>query len=90
MNDKTLPMIVVGLIALLVGSLFGLWVGATTEQSALVDIITHAELSQECQQQLNAAVKSIIGDWKAAPRLRLDAYIALRALTAAASVPSSR
>ena len=46
-NDKTLPLIVVGLIALLVGSLFGLWVGATTEQSALVDIITHAELSQE-------------------------------------------
>ena len=66
-NDKTLPLIVVGLIALLVGSLFGLWVGATTEQSALVDIITHAELSQECQQQLNAAVKSIIGDWEGAP-----------------------
>ncbi|MGH6791232.1 MAG: hypothetical protein ACRECF_00630 [Methyloceanibacter sp.] len=67
MTDKMLPMIVVGLIALLVGSLLGLWVGATTEQSALVDIITHAELSQDCQQQLNEAVKAIIGDWEGPP-----------------------
>jgi membrane protein DedA with SNARE-associated domain len=67
MTDKMLPMIVVGLIALLVGSLLGLWVGATTEQSALVDIITRAELSQECQQQLNAAVKAIIQDWEGPP-----------------------
>jgi len=67
MTDKMLPMIVVGLIALLVGSLLGLWVGATTEQSALVDIITHAELSQDCQQQLNEAVKAIIEDWEGPP-----------------------
>ena len=67
MTDKMLPMIVVGLIALLVGSLLGLWVGATTEQSALVDIFTHTELSQECKQQLNEAVKAIIGDWEGPP-----------------------
>lgn len=64
MNDQMLPVIVVGLIALLIGSLLGLWIGAGIEQRALVDIITHAEISQECQQQLNAAVKAIIGDWE--------------------------
>ncbi|MGV1014945.1 MAG: hypothetical protein ACOYB4_08250 [Methyloceanibacter sp.] len=68
MTDKLLPIIVVGLSALLVGLLVGLWIGATTEQSALVEIITHAELSQECQQQLNAAVKAIIGDWEGTPQ----------------------
>jgi membrane protein DedA with SNARE-associated domain len=64
MNDKMLPVIVVSLIALLIGSLLGLWIGTGIEQRALVDIITHAEISQECQQQLNAAVKAIIGEWE--------------------------
>jgi membrane protein DedA with SNARE-associated domain len=64
MNDKMLPVIVVGLIALLIGSLLGLWIGTGIEQRALVDIITHAEISQECQQQLNAAVRAIIGEWE--------------------------
>lgn len=66
-TDNMLPVIVVGLVALLVGSLLGLWIGATVEQRAMVDIITHAEISQECQQQLNAAVKAIIGDWEGTP-----------------------
>jgi membrane protein DedA with SNARE-associated domain len=67
MTDKILPMVVVGLIALLVGSLIGLWIGATTEQHALVDIITRAEISETCRQELNEAVKAIVGDWEGVP-----------------------
>ena len=67
MTEKMLPVIVVGLIALLIGSLLGLWIGVGIEQRALVDIITHAEISQECRQQLNEAVQAIIGDWEGTP-----------------------
>jgi len=44
MSDKVLPMVVAALAASL-----GLWLGATTEQSALVELITRVDLTPECR-----------------------------------------
>ena len=58
--DRLLAFIVVGLTALLIGGMMGLWLGATTEQAALVEILTRANLTPECQEQINQAVQGII------------------------------
>jgi hypothetical protein len=67
MTDKMLPLVVTALAALRVGSLLGLWVGATTEQSAFVEILTRANLTQECQKQIDRAVQGIIEDYQGKP-----------------------
>jgi hypothetical protein len=67
MSDKTLPIVVAALSGSLVGVLLGLWLGARTEQSALVDIITRADLTPECREQLDRGIKAIIEDWEGPP-----------------------
>ena len=67
MTDKTMPIVVAALAGSLVGVLIGLWFGATTEQSALVEIISRAELTPQCRAELNDAVKGIIQDWEGPP-----------------------
>jgi hypothetical protein len=52
-------------VALLIGLGLGLWIGGEIEQDAVVQIVTRAELTQECRQQLNDAVKAIIDEWEA-------------------------
>jgi hypothetical protein len=60
--DRLLAFIVVGLTALLTGGMAGLWLGATTEQTALVEILTRAKLTPECEKQINDAVQGVIRD----------------------------
>lgn len=67
MTDKTMPIVVAALAGSLVGVLLGLWLGATTEQNALVEIISRAELTPQCRAELNDAVKNIIEDWEGPP-----------------------
>jgi hypothetical protein len=67
MSDKTLPIIVAALAGSLVGALLGLWLGAREEQAALVDVVTRADLTPECREQLDRGIKSIIEDWEGPP-----------------------
>lgn len=65
MSDKTLPIIVAALAGSLAGVLLGLWLGAKGEQSALVELITRADLTPQCREELNRGIKAIIQDWEA-------------------------
>jgi len=67
MSDKAPPIVVTALAASLVGVLVGLWLGATTEQSALVELIGRAELSPECRAELDRGIKAVIEDWEGPP-----------------------
>jgi hypothetical protein len=67
LTDKTMPIVVAALAGSLLGVLLGLWLDATSEQAALVDIITRAELTPECREELNSAAKGIIEDWEGPP-----------------------
>ncbi|HEX2448660.1 MAG TPA: hypothetical protein VHK26_10825 [Methyloceanibacter sp.] len=64
MSDKTLPIVVAALAGSLIGVLLGLWLGARGEQSALVDIITRAEITPQCREELDRAIKAVIQDWE--------------------------
>jgi hypothetical protein len=65
MSDKTLPIVVAALAGSLAGVLLGLWLGAKGEQSALVELITRADLTPQCREELNRGIKAIIQDWEA-------------------------
>ncbi|MGH6735688.1 MAG: hypothetical protein ACRECX_06365 [Methyloceanibacter sp.] len=65
--DRVLAFIVVGLTALLIGGMGGLWLGATTEQHALVEILARADLSEDCKQQIDGAVQGVIQDYEGKP-----------------------
>ncbi len=67
MSDKTLPIVVAALAGSLVGVLLGLWLGARTEQSVLVEIVARAQLSPECRAELDRGIKSIIEDRESPP-----------------------
>jgi hypothetical protein len=67
-TDRILAFVVVGLSALLIGGLLGLWLGATTEQSALVTILGRANLIEDCRQQIDRAVQGIIEEHEGAPQ----------------------
>jgi membrane protein DedA with SNARE-associated domain len=64
MSDKTLPIVVAALAGSLIGVLLGLWLGARGEQSALVDIITRADITPQCREELDRAIKAVIQDWE--------------------------
>jgi hypothetical protein len=66
-SDKVLPIVVAALAASLVGVLLGLWLGATTERSALVELITRVDLTPECREQLDRGIKGVIEDWEGPP-----------------------
>lgn len=67
MTDKTMPIVVAALAGSLLGVLLGLWLGARGEQSALVEIVSRAEISPQCREELNSAVQGIIQDWEGPP-----------------------
>jgi len=57
--DRLLAFIVVGLTALLIGGIGGLLIGATTERMALAEILGRADLTADCQDQVNAALGAV-------------------------------
>jgi hypothetical protein len=67
LTDKTMPIVVAALAGSLLGVLLGLWLGATSEQHTLVELITRADLTPECREELNSAVEGIIQDWEGPP-----------------------
>ena len=67
MSDKTLHIVVAALAGSLAGALLGLWLGATTEQSALVELIARADLTPQCRAELDRGIKAVIEDWEGPP-----------------------
>jgi membrane protein DedA with SNARE-associated domain len=67
MTDKTMPIVVAALAGSLVGVLLGLWLGARGEQQTLVELITRADLTPQCREELDRGIKAIIEDWEGAP-----------------------
>ena len=63
-SKATLWWAVAVVIALTGGFVSGVWAGAKTEQDALADIIERADLTTDCQSQIDRAVKEIISDWE--------------------------
>ena len=41
--------------------------GLRRGKHTLVELITRADLTPECREELNSAVKGIIGDWEGPP-----------------------
>jgi hypothetical protein len=54
--DRLLAFIVVGLTALLIGGIGGLFMGATTEHTALAGILGRADLTADCRVQIEKAM----------------------------------
>ena len=55
------------IVALTGGFVSGVWAGAKTEQDALVDLLTRATLTTDCQSQIDQAVRDTISDWEGGP-----------------------
>ena len=47
-------------VALLMGVLLGIWIGVKTEQDALVEVFTKADLTADCRSQVAAAMGQIV------------------------------
>jgi len=54
--DRLLAFIVVGLTCLLIGGMGGLFLGATTEHTALAEILGRANLTPDCKEQIKEAM----------------------------------
>ena len=54
-------------VALLVGFVGGVWVGAETEQDVMMELITRANLDENCRAQLGDAMQAIIDDYEGKP-----------------------
>lgn len=67
MSKTTLLWVVAVIVALTGGFVSGVWAGAKTEQDALVDLLTRADLTTDCQSQIDQAVRDTIGDWEGGP-----------------------
>jgi len=55
----------VGVAGLLLGALLvGIWIGGEIEQDAFVELISKADLTQECREQLRRAASAITEAWE--------------------------
>ena len=54
--DRLLAFIVVGMTCLLIGGVGGLMFGASSEYNALAQILGQANLTPDCQKQINEAL----------------------------------
>jgi membrane protein DedA with SNARE-associated domain len=64
LTDKTMPIVVAALAGSLAGALLGLWLGARSEHSMLVELIARANLTPQCREELDGSIKAIIEDWE--------------------------
>ena len=55
------------IVALTGGFVSGVWAGAKTEQDALVDLLARADLTTDCQSQIDLAVRDVISNWQGGP-----------------------
>ena len=55
--DRLLAFIVVGLTCLLIGGIGGLFLGATTEQTAVSEILARANLTPDCREQVDETLR---------------------------------
>jgi hypothetical protein len=49
---------------LLVGLLAGIWIGGEIEQDVIIEIVTKADLTADCRQQLERAMDAVIKAWE--------------------------
>jgi hypothetical protein len=50
--------------SLLVGLLAGIWIGGEIEQDVIIEIVTKADLTADCRQQLERAMDAVIKAWE--------------------------
>ena len=55
------------IVALTGGFVSGVWAGAKTEQDTLADLLERADLTTDCQSQIDQAVRDTISDWEGGP-----------------------
>jgi cell division protein FtsX len=67
MSKTTLLWVVAVIVALTGGFVSGVWAGAKTEQDTLVDLLARADLTTDCQSQIDQAVRDTISDWEGGP-----------------------
>ena len=67
MSKATLLWAAAVIVALTGGFVSGVWAGAKTEQDALVDLLARADLTTDCQSQIDQAVRDTISDWEGGP-----------------------
>lgn len=63
--DRLLAFIVVGLTALLIGGMAGLWLGALSEENTLVSMLARADLTADCREQIDTAMQGAPEDGRA-------------------------
>jgi uncharacterized membrane protein len=56
--DRLLAFIVVGMTALLIGGMVGLWVGARSEQNTFLSMLARGKFTDDCKQQIRQALQS--------------------------------
>jgi len=55
------------IVALTGGFMSGVWAGTKTAQDTIVDLIERADLTTDCQSQIDLAVRGAISDWEGGP-----------------------
>jgi hypothetical protein len=50
--------------ALLGGLVIGIWIGGEIEQDAFIEMISKADLTQDCREQLQRAASAIVETWE--------------------------
>jgi hypothetical protein len=65
--DRLLAFIVVGMTALLIGGMVGLWVGARSEQNTFLAMLARGKFTDDCKQQIRKAMQGGSGDQSGAP-----------------------
>jgi len=55
------------IVALTGGFVSGVWAGAKTEQDTLADLLERADLTTDCQSQIDLAVRDVISNWQGGP-----------------------
>jgi hypothetical protein len=64
--DRILVFIVVGLTALLIGGMVGLWAGAKSEQNTFLAMLARGKFTDDCKEQITRAMQGG-GEAPAAP-----------------------
>ncbi len=64
--DRLLAFIAVGMTALLIGGMIGLWLGARSEQNEFIGLLARGKFTDDCKQQITRALEGPGGEQKPA------------------------
>ncbi len=55
--DRILAFVAVGMTALLIGGMGGLWLGARSEQNDFIGLLARGTFTNDCKQQITTALR---------------------------------